>query len=140
VRGLGYGLDEKAVEAARQWEFQPANRKDHPLTITISIEVVFRLRTWTIARLEFAADPETVKPEQKSTPLPDPSQCKGGGTLTVAFQIGANRAAQNALVIKSSNQDLNELAMKTVEGWKFTPATRNKTPVDVSAETDLECK
>jgi len=43
VRGLGMGLDEKAVEAIRQWRFQPATRDGQPVAVLISVEVSFRL-------------------------------------------------------------------------------------------------
>lgn len=43
VRGLGFGLDAKAIEAVRQWRFQPAEKDGHPVNVQISIEVGFRL-------------------------------------------------------------------------------------------------
>ena len=44
VNGLGYGLDEKAVDAARQYRFQPATKDGKPVAVQIKIEVNFRLR------------------------------------------------------------------------------------------------
>jgi periplasmic protein TonB len=43
VRGLGYGLDAKAIEAVRQWRFHPAMKDGHPVNVQISVEVGFRL-------------------------------------------------------------------------------------------------
>lgn len=44
-RGLGLGLDEKALEAAATWEFEPARqRKDNsPAAVRVTIEINFRL-------------------------------------------------------------------------------------------------
>lgn len=43
VRGLGYGLDAKAVEAVRQWRFQPSLKDGKPVDVQISVEVAFHL-------------------------------------------------------------------------------------------------
>lgn len=45
IQGLGMGLDEKAVEAVKQWTFKPAYKDGKPMGITmpISVQVEFRL-------------------------------------------------------------------------------------------------
>ena len=43
VRGLGFGLDAKALEAVRQWRFQPAVKDGKPVNVQISVEVEFHL-------------------------------------------------------------------------------------------------
>jgi TonB family protein len=43
VRPLGMGLDEKAVEAVRQYKFKPAMLKGRPVPVEINIEVNFRI-------------------------------------------------------------------------------------------------
>ena len=42
LKKLGYGLDEKAVEAARQWRFQPATRDGKPVEAKIQMVMTFR--------------------------------------------------------------------------------------------------
>jgi TonB family protein len=45
VQGLGMGLDEKAIQAVRQWIFKPAYRDGKPTAITmpVAVQVEFRL-------------------------------------------------------------------------------------------------
>jgi TonB family protein len=44
LRGLGAGLNERAVEAVRQWRFSPARRQGAPVDVIVEVAVDFRLR------------------------------------------------------------------------------------------------
>jgi TonB family protein len=44
VEGLGAGLDQRAVEAVRQWRFAPARRLGTPVDVMVEVAVEFRLR------------------------------------------------------------------------------------------------
>jgi periplasmic protein TonB len=44
LRGLAYGLDERAVEAVKQWSFNPATRKGVPVDVLVEVAMEFRLR------------------------------------------------------------------------------------------------
>jgi TonB family protein len=43
LRSLGLGLDEKAIEAVKNWRFDPAMKDSKPVAVQISVEVDFRL-------------------------------------------------------------------------------------------------
>jgi len=43
LKGVGFGLDEKAVEAIQQWKFQPGSRDGVPVPVQAQVEVNFRL-------------------------------------------------------------------------------------------------
>lgn len=43
LRSLGLGLDEKAMEAVKNWRFDPAVKDGKPVAVQISVEVDFRL-------------------------------------------------------------------------------------------------
>ena len=40
---LGMGLDEKAIEAVKNWKFEPAMKDGHPVPVAIAVEVDFHL-------------------------------------------------------------------------------------------------
>lgn len=42
-RSLGLGLDQKAIEAVKQWKFDPAMKDGKPVAVQISVQVDFRL-------------------------------------------------------------------------------------------------
>ncbi len=44
VRGLGYGLDDNAVQALRRWRFHPAQRHGVPVDVLVEVAMEFRLR------------------------------------------------------------------------------------------------
>ena len=44
VRSLGFGLDEKAIEALKQWRFRPGMRNAEPVDVSLNVEVNFNLR------------------------------------------------------------------------------------------------
>jgi TonB family protein len=43
ARPLGMGLDEKAIEAVKQWRFDPAKKDGVPVAVRIQIDVDFHL-------------------------------------------------------------------------------------------------
>lgn len=45
VHRLGSGLDEKAVEAVKQWKFKPATKDGEPVAVALSVEVYFQIKT-----------------------------------------------------------------------------------------------
>lgn len=44
VRGLGWGLDERAVQAVSQWGFAPAQRQGTPVDVIVEVAVEFKFR------------------------------------------------------------------------------------------------
>jgi len=44
IQGLGSGLDERAIDAVRQWRFSPARRLGQPVDVLVEVAVEFRLR------------------------------------------------------------------------------------------------
>ena len=44
LQGLGGGLDQRAVDAVRQWRFSPARRFGTPVDVMVEVAVEFKLR------------------------------------------------------------------------------------------------
>jgi len=43
MRSIGMGLDEKAIEAIKQWRFEPGRKDGVAVAVEVNIEVSFRL-------------------------------------------------------------------------------------------------
>jgi protein TonB len=43
IRGIGLGLDEKAMEAVRRYKFKPAMENGHPVVVEMNVEVNFQI-------------------------------------------------------------------------------------------------
>jgi protein TonB len=43
IRGVGMGLDQKALEAVRQYRFKPAMEDGHPVPVQVNVEVDFQI-------------------------------------------------------------------------------------------------
>ena len=43
-RSLGGGLEQKAIDAVRQWRFMPAKRHGVPVDVVVDVSVEFKLR------------------------------------------------------------------------------------------------
>lgn len=44
LQGLGGGLDQRAIDAVRQWRFSPATRQGVPVDVMVEVAVEFKLR------------------------------------------------------------------------------------------------
>jgi TonB family protein len=44
TRSLGAGLEQKAIDAVRQWKFGPARRQGAPVDVVVEVSVEFKLR------------------------------------------------------------------------------------------------
>lgn len=44
VKGLGYGLDENAIIAVKEWKYKPAEKDGEPVAVKMEVTVDFSLR------------------------------------------------------------------------------------------------
>ena len=44
LRGLERGLDQRAIEAVRQWRFTPAKRRGAAVDVIVEVAIDFKLR------------------------------------------------------------------------------------------------
>jgi TonB family protein len=112
IRGLGFGLDNRAIESVQQWRFRPGTKDGTPAEFTMAFEVEFHLPEggpWRIEgaslgrKYEKGAPPgiET-KPTLRQYVSPSAEACaQNGGYVVVQLQIDKNGATSDVKALMS---------------------------------------
>jgi TonB family protein len=152
---LGLGLDEKAVEAVKQWEFPPAVNQDPAHRVLTRIQVDFRLNSklsrWHLVHVQFDPAPGVIRPKFASAFYPI-----GAGITADAMEEGRvvvaiGRMATAKLtfmvdqvgipvgfkVVSASEPMWGNEAASVVSQWRFTPGTSNGIPIPVLCTVEL---
>lgn len=140
-RPLGFGLDERAVEALQQWRFKPALRDGSPVEAYVQVPIPFliadKASRWHLLRLDFESPQDATPPRLLSTSFPPGAGISAGAVehaslvlamnrcakVTLSFDIGPGGAPANILVEESSDKIWAQEAAAVVESWRFAPAT-----------------
>ena len=152
VRGLGMGLDEKALQAVRDWQFRPGTKDGKPVRMLRPYDVDFVLSEggpWRVTGASYGVQPPRtdrpvpiaiVKPSIRRYASPDAAACSGNpGFLTVHLAIGADGSPSNVQAVKGRGDAIAPAAVAAIRSWTFDPATANKKRVPADATIILEC-
>ena len=137
LRPLGFGLDEKAIEAIAQWRFKPGMKEGQPVSVIATIELTFRLPQWrtesfSVPSREIATRPSIVKDEFPPTP-------GGPQKIFVTFLLDVNDQGipENIRIEKSSDKQWENAALLALSQWRFSPALRDNQPVRASCRLTI---
>ncbi|MBI5381857.1 MAG: energy transducer TonB [Opitutae bacterium] len=147
-----------AVEAIKQWRFEPALINGEPVSVRTEISINFEMSgvvisydnnsyiekySNTVFRDAIAYRPCSMKeidriptPLQAVKPYYSDDLAKQGikGEVTVEFYIDETGALRLPAVLQSAHPALANLAMSALMQWKFEPPTRKGKPVLVRAK------
>jgi TonB family protein len=129
-RPLGLGLDERAVENVRHWQFKPGTKAGIAVAVRVNQEVFFHTRRnlwdWHAVRAIFVPPDGAARPVVIKTKFPATVDEEENASVTIAFQVGRNGVPMNASVLKSSNTKWEkDLLAALREGWRFRPGTQD---------------
>jgi TonB family protein len=142
VRPLGLGLDEKAIEAIRQYKFKPAMKDGTtPVPTMITIEVDFRLYDRYTPGPIGAPRFDPASGNASSLLLlnyVEPKYSRYGrnnhisGECVIGLTIDIHGVPQNVHVVRSLEPSLDRNAIEAVKKWRYTPHITNgyAVPVD----------
>jgi TonB family protein len=140
AKGLGYGLDENALLAVRDWRFAPAVQNGNPVEATTQVDVEFNLRNAELNE-EIANDmatrigPGVTPPQVIHRVEPEHSQEGASqapaGAVVLDAVILEGGTAKIVRVIQSQGWELDESAINALKQWRFSPAMMDGKPVKV---------
>ena len=157
-----YGLDQQAIDAAKQWSFRPGTKDGRAVPMFVTIVMEFRLSdrgspptpsqtpAAAAARDEFYKDtypsvyPALVQPVLLRSPQPkytsDALRAKLQGTVEVEAVVGVDGTVSRARVTKSLDTQLglDESAVDAAKSWVFEAGRLNGQPVPVVVRLKLE--
>jgi TonB family protein len=141
IRGLGFGLDQNALVALRQWRFRPGTRNGVPIETDIDIEIEFTLRHEALNEL-IANDMATqvgpgVTPPRAVVTARPPDTPRGRGRVVLDVVLLEDGRPRIVRVLRSANADLDESAVRTFEQWRFSPAVKDGMPIRVRMTAEV---
>jgi TonB family protein len=149
MQGLGLGLDQKAIEAASQWQFKPGILNGQPAGMAVSADVSFSLApagAWSVRRAVYTVDRDRSKSEVLQKPAlkqftsPDAGSCSApGGSVDVNLQISESGAPKNVRVTASPNDGLGKAVLQAIEAWRYNAGTADRRPRAAQGRLELEC-
>jgi TonB family protein len=148
LRSLDMGLEEKAVEAVRQWRFEPATRDGQLVTAATIVLVDFHLpaevkmtmgpanNAMTAGRIyRVGADSGVTSPKVLSRAEPTYTEqardAHRDGVVVLYVEITSEGRPQNIQILRGVGLGLDESAQESLRQWTFKPAIKDGKPVTV---------
>lgn len=142
VKGLGFGLDQNALVAVRQWRFHPGTSRGRPAAMDAEIDIEFNLKTEAINEL-IANDMVTlvgpgVTPPRVVRATDMPSRAIGArGAVVLDVVLLEDGSPKIVRILQSLSPEADESAVRHFEQWRFSPAMRNGVPVKVRMNAEV---
>jgi TonB family protein len=151
IQSLGFGLDEKAIEAVKQWRFKPATVKGKPIKVQQSAEVRFLLNpvgAWRVARAAYrvarssaGAASKLSKPILNQYTSPDDGPClSSGGPVVVDIQISKLGKPSHLELIEEHGEAAGKAVIQVVPMWRFQPGLVDGKPREFTGTFEMDCR
>jgi TonB family protein len=156
AQSVGLGLDDKAMEAVKEWTFRPPLADlGGGIALRTQIRVDFRLpekqSRWHLIRAEFHAPAEVSRPTFVNALYPigagiGPEAMEEGRILVAVGRMASAKLRfdvdEHGLPVNFQVQNASEAlwgseATAVVGQWRFTPGTKNGIPFSVPCEVEL---
>ena len=126
------GLAQAALDAARQWRFEPTLLNGQPVEFVTTMNFTFELDDPPALAAAGDAPPVLllrVEPEYSD----EARRAKYQGTVVLIVEVGEDGRAQGVRVQHAIGLGLDEKAIEAVKKWRWKPAMKNGAPLVASA-------
>lgn len=143
IKGLGYGLDQRAIGAVLDWEFLPATRDGIPVETVTQIDVDFKLppepqlNGLTAVRFGPGLTPPIVINRVEPQYSDEARAAHYQGTVVLEVVVRTDGTCEVVRVVRELGFKLDESAVEAIRQWRFKPAMRNGEPVDVRLNVEV---
>jgi len=142
AKGLGFGLDQNALVAVRQWRFEAGTNQDKPAAMDTEIDIEFNLGTEAINEL-IANDmvtlvgpgvtpPRVARTTDRLSPVPG-----AHGAVVLDVVLLEDGSPKILRILQSLSPEADESAVRHFERWRFSPAMKNGVPVKVRLNAEV---
>ena len=142
VRGLPYGLTEKAIEAAKKIRFEPAIKDGQPVSVRGNIEFSFNLYKDPtqykdpIQPMDASLRP-TILYKEKAEYTQEAKDNKVEGTVVLSVVFGVDGQIGDIRVIQGLPHGLTQKAIEATSKIRFEPAMKDGRPVSVRGNLEF---
>lgn len=151
IQGLGLGLDEKAMEAVKQWRFKPGTIDGRPVRVAQSVETSFLLSpaaSWQIRRSAYRINRSGVdqvrrlsQPALNQYVSPASEACASdSGVVIVNLQVTKKGYPDQVRLVEAHGKSLGDAALKAISSWRFQPGLLNGKAREASGTVEMECR
>jgi TonB family protein len=130
TRGAGFGLDEKAVEASREWRFTPAGYRGASVEVPVSLTLAFNIPAPDVPSANLHFDLPTGASRPVLTLGAVPASELPRGAIHLRFLVDRQGGVERLEGAEGS-------VLHRISGWRFTPAMLKGTPIQVAGSLDL---
>jgi len=149
TRPLGLGLDEKAIQAARDWRFTP---QPTPVNIAVDFLLPDKQSRWHLMHQAFHPPEGATRPSflREWYPLGAGvvsaraldegwviNSVRRQATVTLAFDVEEHGSPVKFQVVAASDSVWVDEAIDIVQQWRFTPGAKDGVPVSVPCVIEL---
>ena len=137
VKALGYGLDERAIQAVLTWSFSPALKDGMPVQAITQIEVDFKIPPEGPFRVGAEVRPPSIIDRVEPQYTDEARDAHLRGTVVLQAIIRKDGTVDIQRIVHSLGLGLDESAITALKQWRFQPGTKNGVPVDVSLNIEV---